>query len=54
MKKAALLFAILGSVFFAACDKQESDTESTVETVDPNTNETVEVETDTTVTTDTQ
>lgn len=55
MKKAAMLFAVLGSVFFAACDRQESETvESTTETVEPATGETVDVETDTTVTTETE
>ncbi len=54
MKKAALLLAVLGSVFFSACDKQESETvESTTEAVTPS-GDTVEVETEATVTTETE
>ncbi len=53
MKKVALLLAVFGSLFFSACDKQESETvESTTETVAPN-GEAVEVEVDSTVTTET-
>lgn len=53
MKKAALLFTILGSVFFAACDQQEAETESTEVVTEPATGEAIEVETETEVTTDT-
>ncbi len=54
MKKAALMLAVLGSIFFSACDKQESaEVDSTVETVTPS-GETVEVTTDATVTTETE
>lgn len=53
MKKLALMLAVLGSVFFSACDKQESaDVDSTVETVTPG-GEVVEVETEVEVTTET-
>jgi predicted RNA methylase len=44
--------SILGSVFFAACNAQESESETSEVVTEPTTGETVEVQTDTEVTTD--
>ncbi len=54
MKKAALMLAVFGSLFFSACDTQETaEVDSTTEAVTPG-GETVEVTTDATVTTETE
>lgn len=54
MKKAALLFAVLGSIFFAACAKEESKTVETTEEVTTPDGDTQQTNVEATVTTETQ
>jgi len=54
MKKVVLLFAVLGSVFFAGCAKEDTaETETTVESTNPATGEETQTEVTTEVTTET-